>query len=415
MNQNRVSRLSNPWWIVFAAFLGLSVSAMTILNFAISILIKPISEEFEWGRSTVSSAVSVATMVLAISAPIIGRLIDIWGSRLVTLVAICLSSIATALMSFAPGDATAFLLLSAALGLCLAGQTPPAYAKVITTAFDRNRGLALGIGMAGLGVGTALAPRFTQALLEIYGWRGAFVGLGLMIFVVAFPAVAIFLREPTAQPSTFSSIHNLTDTKLPAGLTTSEVLRRLDFWILVTVFVIVPMVCNGTIVHLYSLLTDRSLSAGVAAKVFSGIGASVFISRLLCGALLDRYFAPYVAMFFLALPALGALLLCMNLSTYLDIAGAMLVGVGLGAEIDLIAYLQSRYFGMRAFGQVYGYLFMAFAVGAGLGPLGMGLSFDRAGSYQPMLIGFVALMALAIYLLNRLPKLYPYPVSTGSA
>ena len=129
MNLDKGSRLSNPWWIVFAAFLGLSVSAMTILNFSISILIKPISAEFEWGRSTVSSAVAVATLVLAISAPVIGRLIDIWGSRLVTLVAICLSSIATALMSLATGDATAFLLLSIALGLCLAGQTPPAYEK----------------------------------------------------------------------------------------------------------------------------------------------------------------------------------------------------------------------------------------------------------------------------------------------
>ena len=409
MNQKKRWPLQSPWWVVFAACLGLSVSSVTILQFALSVLIKPISAEFGWGRATVSTALSLATVLLAIGAPLVGRLIDRWGVRPVTLAAITLASIATALMSLAPGNAVIFIVLSAGLGLCSAGQAPLAYAKAIAGAFDRRRGLALGIGMAGVGIGTALVPRFTLALLETFGWRGAFVGLGLLIFVVAFPAVALFLREPATLPSTPKAAHEISDAEPAAGLTAGQALRTRRVGMLGTVFVFVPLACHGTIVHLLSLFTDRGIPATVAVKVFSGIGASVIVGRLLCGVLLDRFFAPHVAMLFVALPALGVLLLASNLGAGAQVAGAVLVGAGLGAEIDLIAYLQSRYFGMRAFGQVYGYLFMAFAIGAGLGPFAMGLSFDQVGSYQPALVSFVALLVLAFGILSRLPRRYPFP------
>jgi hypothetical protein len=82
----------------------------------------------------------------------------------------------------------------------------------------------------------------------------------------------------------------------------------------------------------------------------------------------------------------------------------------MGAEADLIAYLQSRYFGLRAFGQIYGYLFAVFTVGTGLGPFVMGAAYDATGSYRPALIAFVAVLVCAGWLLLRLPRSYPYPV-----
>jgi len=91
-------------------------------------------------------------------------------------------------------------------------------------------------------------------------------------------------------------------------------------------------------------------------------------------------------------------------------AGTVLVGVGLGAEVDLIAFLLSRYLGMRSFGEIYGYLFAIFMLGSGLGPFVMGVSFDRRGSYNLILecFGF-ALVAASILILRLGP--YVYPVS----
>lgn len=251
----------------------------------------------------------------------------------------------------------------------------------ISGAFDQHRGLALGIGLVGVGIGTAIVPTITQGLLDQFGWRGAFVGLGLLVLAIAFPAVALFLREPV-------KTGNDGNSKEIAGMAASEVTRSREFRLLVIVFLCVPLAVNGTIVHLMPLLTDRGVATTTAVAVFSGVGASLIIGRLLCGYLMDRFFAPNVAILFVALPALGVLTLAAASSVPLNILGAVLVGVGLGAEIDIIAYLQSRYFGLRAFGQVYGYLFMAFAIGGSLGPLAMGLSFDHFGSYRTALSAF---------------------------
>jgi hypothetical protein len=90
----------------------------------------------------------------------------------------------------------------------------------------------------------------------------------------------------------------------------------------------------------------------------------------------------------------------------------MLVGRGMGAEVDLIAYLQSGYFGLRSFGQIYGYLFALFTVGTGLGPFVMGVAYDVTGSYRPSLMVFVAVLACAAWPVLRLPRRYPYPVQS---
>jgi MFS family permease len=94
--------------------------------------------------------------------------------------------------------------------------------------------------------------------------------------------------------------------------------------------------------------------------------------------------------------------------------GTVLVGIGLGAEVDLIAFLLSRYFGMRSFGEIYGYFFSIFILGAGLGPLAMGLSYDRTGSYKLMLVCFAFALSLASLPMLRLgPYAYPTTHKTG--
>ena len=144
------------------------------------------------------------------------------------------------------------------------------------------------------------------------------------------------------------------------GLEAGEAVRSPDFWKLAVVFLCIPIVVNGTVVHLVPLLTDRGIPANQAVAVFSGIGASLISGRLLCGFLLDRFFGPHVAIAFVILAATGVIALLGSANVSPTTIGAVLVGLGMGAEVDLIAYLQSRYFGLRAFGQIYGYLFAVF-------------------------------------------------------
>lgn len=400
---HREPHIRNPWWIVFGSFLGLIVGNITIYQFSFSVLLKPITSEFGWNRGAASSAILVAALFAAIGTPVVGWLIDRYGVRRITLLSILMFGLSTIAMALAPSTFAAFLLMYAVLGLFSAGQAPLPYAKSIAAAFDAKRGLALGVAMTGVGVGTALMPRIAQLLSEAVGWRWAFVGLGLTVLAIALPAAALFLREPSVGSNRSGA------QELP-GLTASEAVRGKVFWLLAAVFVSIPIVANGTIVHLVPLLTDRGVPLATAVNVFASIGASLIVGRLLSGYLLDKFFGPHVAMAFVLMPAAGLVLLAASANEHVSLLGAVLVGLGLGAEVDLIGYLQSRYLGLKAFGQIYGYLFAIFTLGGGVGPFVMGAVFDRTGSYQTALIGFSCLLCLVVLLLTRLSRDYPFPV-----
>ena len=162
------------------------------------------------------------------------------------------------------------------------------------------------------------------------------------------------------------------------------------------------------------LLTDRGIPTSTATAVLSAAGLALVAGRLLAGYLLDRIFAPYVAVAFFLAPLAGILLLLLGSSPSVAAIATVLVGVGLGAEVDLMAFLLSRYFGMRAFGEIYGYLFALFMLGAGAGPFAMGVSFDATGSYQLMLASFAIALLLASGLMIGLGS-YVYPPGSRPA
>jgi predicted MFS family arabinose efflux permease len=324
--------------------------------------------------------------------------------------AIIVFSLTTASVALVPASPAAFTALYALMGLAAAGQTPMIYAKAISARFDDKRGLALGIAMAGVGLGAAAVPQFAQALIGLRGWREAYVGLGVLTFLLAFPAVAIFIGRQDAAPSMSNSSERNPPMAHVPGLTGHEALRTNRFWLLAISFFIVAGACNGTIAHIVPFLTDRGISPRIATSVLTTAGIALIAGRLLAGYLLDRVFAPYVAMAFFLVPVIGIALLLISSGPATAATGTVLVGVGLGAEVDLIAFLLSRYLGMRSFGEIYGYLFAIFMLGSGLGPFVMGVSFDRTRSYHLILefLGF-ALAAASILILRLGP--YAYPIS----
>jgi predicted MFS family arabinose efflux permease len=165
-------------------------------------------------------------------------------------------------------------------------------------------------------------------------------------------------------------------------------------------------------VHTVPLLTDNGYSPETAAALMIAVGLSTMVGRLLSGYLVDRIFAPYVAAFFFLLPCLGIYLLDSSIS---PVAGIISLGLASGTEIDMIGFLTSRYFGMKRFGQLYGYLFASFVVGSAIGPFLMGLAFERLHSYGPALWMFSAFMLLAAgAILSLGPYRYPAGAKTSA-
>jgi MFS family permease len=403
--------LRSRWWIVFGSVLGLLVGNGPVMQFTFGTLLPSITRQFGWSRGLVSSAMVVGLWMTGIATPVVGRLVDRFGIRAVALPAVVVFSLATASVAWVPASPAAFTALYALMGLGAAGQTPLIYAKAITARFDRQRGLALGIAMAGVGLGAALVPQFAQEMIGIAGWRGAYAGLGVLTFVVAFPAVALFVGRPAADQHVV--VRRVSAVRLP-GLTGLEALRTARFWSLAFSFFIVSGTTGGVISHLVPLMSDRGVSPQTATAMVGIAGTALIGGRLLSGFLLDRIHAPYVAAVFFLAPLMGIVVLLTTLRPEGAALGTVLVGTGLGAEVDLIAFLLSRYLGMRCFGEIYGYFFSIFMLGAGLGPFAMGVSYDGTGSYKLMLVCFAFALALASLPMLRLgPYAYPIARETG--
>jgi predicted MFS family arabinose efflux permease len=151
-------------------------------------------------------------------------------------------------------------------------------------------------------------------------------------------------------------------------------------------------------------LTDRGLTASDAALASSVVGVAVMCGRLGSGYLLDRIFAPHVAMTTFGLGAAGILMLWIGIGTDVAVAlpGMFLVGLAMGAEADIIGFLMGRYFGTRAIGRSVAVAWSGFMLAGGFGTFLMGAGFDSTGSYALPLGGFFIAMLTAAALLTRL-------------
>jgi MFS family permease len=398
-------RFTKPWWVVVGAVTGLFVCNGPVLGFTFGVFLKPIMADTGWQRSTTSFALSFGGILSALAVPVLGRMMDRWSIRRVALPGLVVYTVFLCLMGLAPAVLWIFTLMFALAEMTSAIQTPLGYAKAISAWFDRRRGLALGIAMSGVGLGAFVVPQLAERLIERVGWRGAYVTLGLMTFVIAFPAVALWIREPRSGEGERGGAAAI--VVLP-GHTVREAASATRFWMLGAAFFLVAIAINGTAAHIVPLLTDHGLSSAEAAATLGIFGLATMSGRLLGGFLVDRIFAPYVATFFFLAPIAGFAFF-VGAAGILPAVGVILMGMGLGTEIDLIAFLVTRYFGQRSFGQIYGYFFMIFGLGSSFGRFLAGLIFDLAGSYNPALIGAALALVIAVILVNRLGS-YLYPV-----
>jgi predicted MFS family arabinose efflux permease len=395
------SRFRNPWWVVLAAVLGNLVGSGPLLQFSFGVFVKPLSQAFATDRATVSLAILVGFVVTGLCTPMAGRLVDKRGVRAIVLPGIVLFALSIAALGLVPAAPLPFIVMYGIAGIFAAVQSPLPYARAVAGAFERRRGLALGVSTAGVGIGASVLPHIAQAWIAGYGWRMAFVGLGATVLICAFPAAYLLIKEPirVTSPAHMST----------PGVSAREALRTKSFWFLAIVFFALVTACGGIIAHVTSILTDRGISAQVAASAISVAGIALIAGRLLAGYLLDRFFAPRVALIFILMPLAGMALLYFPARPSVALLATMCVGIGIGAEVDLIAFFISRYLGMRSFGEIYGYLFAIFMFGSGLGPFFMGLSFSRTGSYATAIVGFGIGLIIAGVTVSRLGS-YRYPM-----
>jgi predicted MFS family arabinose efflux permease len=288
----------------------------------------------------------------------------------------------------------------AVLGAVGSGTAHLAFARAVSTWFDRRRGMALALVMAGGAVGAIVLPPTAQALIQRLGWRAAFALLGAMVLAVALPVVVPLVRE---RPGVGRASRAEAE-----GASVAQALGSRAFWILIVVLFLFSIGQNGALAHLSALLTDRGVSPHDAAIAVSLMGAASLLGRLVTGWLLDRFFAPRVAFGILVLAALGIFILSSAHSPAMGSLAAILVGAGMGGEADMTPYLLSRYFGLRSFSMLYGFSWTGYAIAGAIGPVLMGRAFDTTASYQALAVKLAFLTLFAAGLMLFMPAYDAY-------
>lgn len=377
----RMQHQARSWLVVAVSLFGISTGPAAFGLSSLGVVAEPLAREFGWSRTAISAAVSAMMLCTAACLPIAGRFIDKHGARRilvpsVIILALCMLGLGMVRSYWQ------FVALYVAMGTIAVGTNSTAYMRVITSWFDHRRGLAIGIAGSGTGLGFAYVPVLTQALVAEWGWRAGYIGLGVLLLVATLPLTFLAIREAPQHDAP----HDQPEAK--AGLQGDgmrDAMRKPDFWVLGSIFVVLAFVLYGLIPHLVPLLQDRGVSAAEAAGIASLFGMATFGGRLLIGFMVDRHDARRIAFLFFSLSALGLLLLALPLPVWAFLPAALLLGGSLGAEVDMLAYLTSRYFGLKSFAQIFSTLFAAVMVAMGLGPLAFGFVFDITGSYTAIL------------------------------
>ena len=382
--------------IACASFFGMAVTGYPVIYCSFPQLLQPVSHEFGWGRSTMPLALLIAAPVGTFLYPLVGWSLDRWGSRSVLLLGFLLMGIMVCLLSQLNGSVPQLLFLyvcAAAFGTLPTGV---AFARVVARNFDLNRGLMLGLCLGiGGGLGAALMPEITEFLLSHWGWRRAYLGIGLTPIIIGctaafcLPTADLTGRVTAAKPLIApSSVHRLDRTLL----------------LIIGITFFSCTVINGVGAHLAAIVTDHGLSSGTAALLFSVFAISMMAGQFGVGLCLDRVQTPRLALPVFTALVVGVATLQFATSKFTLMTSASLLGFGAGSEYALLPYFVSRFFGLRKFGLLYGVIYAASAFGSGLGPFAMGAAFDMAGSYTRALIGFEVISLGALALAAWLPR-----------
>ncbi|MGB2666567.1 MAG: MFS transporter [Candidatus Acidiferrum sp.] len=406
------------WWVALIAALGLFLNTATIIVFPFGVFAKAMGQEFHSGRAKISLAFTIHNLTAAFFVPFAGQLVDRYGPRRVLLPFTVLLGLILVSSRFLSEAIWQLYLFYFALGLVSGGAGAMSYTHLISGWFDRQRGLALSVMMLGMGAGAIVMPSIAQRLVAMFGWRLSYSIFGLAVLLIPLPMLVAFLKErpesmgllpdgaaegPVSRPIVVNA----------NGLTLREAANTSAFWIIVCVLFLITASVHACFIHLPALLTDRGSSAQLAAFASSLLGVGLFVGRVGCGYLLDQFFAPRVAGLLFSTVAAGIALLALGHAISSVLVAAFLVGLGIGAEVDIIAYLTSRYFGLRSYGAIFGSIWAVFGVSGGLGAYLMGFGFDKTGSYVVPLSGFFCAAVLAVLLTMMLGP-YRYRVGLSS-
>jgi sugar phosphate permease len=401
-------RIFYGWYMVAA-----SIAANTIFSAAyfqgFGVLILPMERTFGWDRWVISAAMSLRQLESGIVSPVVGFLLDRFSARKLIFWSAVISAVGFIGLGFTNGI-VAFFFFFVVISLGASGVSHGVtWPVIISRWFRRNRGLATGLAVTGPIFGSPIVILNAQ-IEEAYGWRVVLIGYGILV-LVGVTLLSMLVRDrpepygllPDGDPPEESASSERSTGRSPrrpdSGLTLHAVLRTKEFWLFTTYLSGTFTVNSAVQVHMIPYFQqDIGLTAAWAAVVMSTVFVISGIGRVGGGYLLDKM--DYRLVLAVVAAMMGFSLLYLQLADVDTVSAtlpfALMFGVSFGCLVPMRGAVGSIMFGTRSIGGVLGLLQGAPIAAGVIGPLVMGVIFDRNGNYSVAIWGLIVVSALMV-------------------
>lgn len=374
-----------------------------------SLFVIPLEQEFGWSRGQIAFA-HYAGLVVAFVAPLVGRLVDRVGAKPVLMTGLAIVGIMYALLSQMNGALELYYFFYFLLNLFGIATTGITVTRIVAGNFRVTRGTALALVRSALGLSAALTPLLLHPAIASHGSTGGFLVLSALTCLVALPGVYFLVpsRNVAVLPNA-SAAPALAPTRWATLLARPKV----------RIICLAAMLNYAPVVALVSQLQPIGMGLGLsnseAAAAIGVVGIATGAGALLSGLLVDRFWAPAVAFTLNALAGMG----CLSLALLGDSAtpamfylAALLVGIGQGAEIDIVAFMIARYFGLSDYSTIYGLTVTCISLATAVSASLIGSSYDAFGNYQLAIFACATSFGLAAIVYLMMGR---YPQTPGEA
>jgi MFS family permease len=399
------ARIFYGWWVVCACFpIGLCVSGITVAGF--TAFFEPFVKEFGWSYTQVSFAASLRGLEAGIFSPVIGFLVDRFGSRKLILAGTLLSGLGLLVLSFTRSLTMfycGFLLLAFGATGCMGLVTMTAVADW----FQKDAGKAFGVMSSAFGASGLMVPLIVW-LIDVFSWRTALVILGLGVWGLGIPLSFVVKKRPeecnTSEGERFQNkgdVHNGPEPGM-VEMTVVEAFRNRVFLQLAFVEMMRVMVSMAVLTHVMPYLAQSGMSRPTAGFIAAGIPLASIIGRFALGWLADVFSKKHLYAIAFSCQGLGLLAF-----SFVDLRWTipfflLFFSSGYGGGTVMRVVTLREYFGSASFGKLLGIIMASAAIGGMIGPTLAGWVFDTFGNYQWVWLGFLAILVLPIALLLKL-------------
>jgi len=295
-------------------------------------------------------------------------------------------------------------------GVINAGLGPMVWSSVTASLFDRTRGLALGIMLSSSGIAFLVYPSLCVHVAQTFGWRAIFIMQALIYACVQLPLVLLWLRSSEDMANDVRARRGAAGSSAPptgtqAGLSLAEALRNRQFWQFTLACLLAALAEGGLVVHLFPILGEGGLAPTAAGVITGLMGLSMIAGRLVIGVICDRKSGAMAMSLAIAAMAGAAITGHWNDGTLvLGATISLVLGFGVGGMTSGLAYVTSRYFGLRAYASLLGITYGTFGLGFGIAPTIAGFLREKQGSYEPFFLFAIVLFAIAAAMILTMGK-----------